>query len=287
MRWQAQIFAGIVATLPAAGDVPVYTGSFNGSCLEEQELKSLYLDGNLDQLHSILNSYKGFASSTEMRIPIPCWLPVAKYSAIAAIASEQDTGTAAIYFASLLKVNPKAEIFELGITLGIQNVFDEIKSEMRIQYDSEEMFRTRRIPPPAFGPPPSERARGMRVKYHDLRSIYALAVDTTSFAIIAKSLHGETDPAFKLFASDLIMRVGASLKTAKRMVGESEGRESEILSQESVQDWSDRLKTRIGSMEAKAQGPGSAAMQTTFGDKTDKDKKLKQKRLVVSPEEKE
>jgi hypothetical protein len=201
---------------------------------------------------------------------------------VTAISTEQDTAKARVYFASLLKLDPRLEIFELGVSYPIQSVFDEVKADMRIRLGPEEWFVRRLVPPPRFEKGISGRTYGMRCKYHDLRSIYALAIDSVSFLTIGRALKGETDPAFQLFASDLLLRAGTSLATAKHLVGQSQGRESEIIARGDLKDWAKRLNARIGSLEMPAHSHGTRRMQTTFSEGSDGEMRPKHPRLALT-----
>jgi len=176
----------------------------NENCLDATSLKRWYLDGNLEALYTKLDIYRHIAISEGRPIAMSCWIPIAKFTAITSMALKKDTTTGEIYFASLLKVDPHAQIFDLGVPYGIQSIFDQVRTDMHVYSAPDEMYRMHLVPAPAFGGPPSVRVDGMKRKYHDLRSIYALASDTIGFAIVGKALKGETDPAFRLFAADLL-----------------------------------------------------------------------------------
>ncbi len=241
------------------------------------------------------NAYSSTASGAP--IPLPCWAYLAKYYGVIAIAIKMDTAygkknaspktdtaLGQLYFTSLLKVNPNAELFELGVPLGIQSIFDQVKEDMAINYSPDEKFTRRLIPPPDFKPAPTNRAFLMREKYHDLRSCLYLAADSNSLGLILKSLVGEKDPGFLCISSEIYIRVGAPLSKAKKMVEEAEEHEheSEILTPENIADWTFRLRTRINNMEIKTTGPGSKVMRTTFGVKDDKKKKSRQSNIEKS-----
>ncbi|HLP41131.1 MAG TPA: hypothetical protein VK465_06460 [Fibrobacteria bacterium] len=236
----------------------------------------------MDRLNQLMEEFRAFVINTETPVPLPCWIPIATFSAVTAISMEQDTAKAKVFFASILKMDPRLEIFDLGVSYPIQSIFDEVKSEMRFRLGPEEWFVRRLVPPPLFDADVSERTYGMRCKYHDLRSIYALAIDSVSYLTIGRSLKGETDPAFQLFASDLLLRAGTSLATAKRLVGQSQGRRSEIIAGRDLRDWAKRLSVRIGSMEMPTPVLGSKHMQTTFGDRPEGKKRPKLRRLALT-----
>lgn len=110
----------------------------------------------------------------------------------------------------------------------------------------------------------------MKRKYHDLRSIYAVAMDTTAYTIVFNALKGETDPAFRLFAADLLTVIGAPSIKVQKLVREAVGKESEILGAAELKDWVYRLNLRVGSMESQFNEIGTPAMNTTFGEKDGK-----------------
>ena len=268
--------------------VPEYHGGFDENCLDSNSIRKMFWDGNLEALGHKLDNYFASTIASGAQIPLPCWAIVAKYYGVIAIAvkldstskkkdshAKTDTALGQIYFASLLKVDPHAELFDLGVPLGIQSVFDGIKQDMKITYTPDENFARRLIPPPDTKPAPTERAFLMREKYHDLRSCLYLAVDSNSLVSILKSLVGEKDPGFLCLNSEIYSRVGAPLLKAKKMIEEAEEHEneSEILAPESIAGWTSRLRTRINDLELKTLGPGSKVMRTTFGSKDDSKKK--------------
>ncbi|HLP41810.1 MAG TPA: hypothetical protein VK465_09915, partial [Fibrobacteria bacterium] len=87
--------------------VPIYRNTASLPCLEKGDLKSLYFDGDLDRLNQLMEEFRAFVINTETPVPLPCWIPIATFSAVTAISMEQDTAKAKVFFASILKMDPR------------------------------------------------------------------------------------------------------------------------------------------------------------------------------------
>lgn len=270
-------------TLISHAEIPPYTGGpiTATNCLDTTQVKSQYWDGNLEALGKKIESF--FVAKRGRTMPMPCFTLLSKYYAVITLAvnfgdrasrksanTPKDTTTAQIYFVTLLKINPHADLLDLAVPLSIQSFFDSLKSEMKITLPADEMFNLRILPPPAFAPPLTTRSKLMREKYHDIRSNYYLALDTSAFERITKLLIGETDPAFCLTNAEIATKVGLSLNKAKRLIDETNSKESEILTTPSLDAWKERLLVRINSLEKSNWGTGTPVMHTTFGDKETK-----------------
>jgi hypothetical protein len=263
-------FAGI--STASWGRLPEYHGSIGPEiCMDEASLRREFLDGNLDLMGKKMSNYlRSIINSDDPRIPLPCVGYIYKYMGVLAIVTQKDTAKGDLFFKTVLNVDPRAQLFDLSVPIGIQNMFDGIVAEKRIVYTDEEMFRFRLLPAPILTPPTTKRAELMREKYHDIRSNYYLALDSVAYERLAKLLVGETDPAFQLTNAELIVKIGVSLNRAKKMVQGAESRESEILTGEAISAWADRLNTRINSMTSRTAESGTPVMHTIFGDKDGK-----------------
>ena len=194
---------GMAAGASAAG-VPPYVGDLGKfPCPDTAWYRTMYADGNLDKIDQDIKEFRTEMIMNRFPIPIPCWSGVARYQAVTAMALRKDTMSTQSVFATLVKVDPSVELFDLGVSTVVQDLLDKTKADMNVFPTPEEMTARRLVPPPSFQVPETERIEGMKEphKYNDLPRLCTRSPPPRPGFEFAKALKGESDPAFKLFAA--------------------------------------------------------------------------------------
>lgn len=258
---------GMAAGTSVAG-VPPYLGDLGKfPCPDTAWYRTMYADGNLDKIDQDIKEFRTEMIMNLRPIPIPCWSGVARYQAVTAMALRKDTMSTQSVFATLVKVDPSVELFDLGVSTVVQDLLDEVKADMNVSPTPEEMAARRLVPPPSFQVPETERIQGMKHKYNDLRTLYAVATTTAQISNIAKSLKGESDPAFKLFAAEIMILLDLPPSRVSMVIDEI-GDKSEIMNEVRIGDWVGRLRNRLFQIAQRNQRGGSKYMNKTFGSQS-------------------
>lgn len=229
-----------------------------GPCPDTLELRQQFLDGELEEVYSVWQNYLHRAQVGLLGIESSCFANGLKTMSILSLRlpTKKDTDLALIYWATLLKVRPRVEMWDLWLPLETQSQWDAFRGLHGRGRTEDEIWSDRWLPAVDSTPIRDAEGLSLRKAYHRNRLLYANAgVDAENYFKIIENIRPLHDPSFTLFRTDVMLRLGMNVSQSRLELDKYNGQTSKILSQGDLIEWctrlSGRLKEREQSLEPK------------------------------------
>jgi hypothetical protein len=241
------------AALPANGQIRPA-----GPCPDTLELRQQFLDGELEEVYSVWQNYLHRAQVGLLGIESGCFANGLKTMSILnlRLPTKKDTDLALNYWATILKVRPRLEMWDLWLPIETQSLWDDFRGLHARPRTVEEIWADRWLPPIDSSSNRDPDGLSLKKAYHRNRLLYANAgVDAENYFKIIENIRPLRDPSFTLFRTDVMLRLGMNVSQSRMELDKYNGQTSKILSQYDLVEWctrlSGRLKEREESLEPK------------------------------------
>lgn len=212
----------------------------------------------MEEVYSMWESY--FRSSIQMQASIPrdCASKGKRMLGVLnlRLPSKRDSALAQIRLATVLKLTPRAEMWDLWLPLETQSYWDAFRETNGRARSELEIWEDRWLPPVKYSPAKDPESINLRNIYHRNRLLYANARDdATNYYKIMTDTRSLRDPTFSLLRTDVMLRLGSNIVATKKELERFEGLQSKVLAEGDLVGWHGRLgtmiKERSGTLEKK------------------------------------
>ena len=241
-------FLGLLLVPLAAALAEPATGVLILPCLDTTAIRQQFLEGEVEEVYSLWETYLRNAIQTQVPISRDCGAKAEKMLGVLnlLLPSKRDTSLSTIHLATVLKLAPRAEMWDLWLPLETQTYWDAFREKYGRRRTAIEIWEDRWLPPVAFTPTLGREALQLRNAYHRNRLLYANARDdANNFYKIMADTRNFQDPTFTLLRTDVMLRLGTSIAQAKRELDKIEGVNSLVVAGGDLVSWYGRLGTLI------------------------------------------